>query len=138
MSDPGDSSHPTNQGGTGAAQPENGNQQRTARQKIDRGDNPSENVVERTRAWSGMWVVVAGDVAIVVAAVWGAIKIAGSTASASVIVAILTSAFTAVGTMTTAYFGIKSSANTAQYYRTPPLGSPPTADAPTAGPPPTG
>jgi hypothetical protein len=77
-----------------------------------------------------MWVVVAGDVTIVVAAVLGAIKASGSTASATIIVAILTSAFTAIGTMTTAYFGIKSSANTAQYYRTPTAGPPPTASPP--------
>ena len=71
-----------------------------------------------------MWVVAAGDVAIVVAAVWGVVKTAGGTASTSSLVAILTSAFTAIGTMTTAYFGIKSSANTAQHYR-PPTGNPP-------------
>jgi hypothetical protein len=100
MSNPGDSTHPIDQGGTGTAQPQIGNQQGTAvHQGITRADNPSENVVERTRAWTGMWVVVAGDVTIVVAAVWGAIKASGSTASASIIVAILTSAFTAIGTM---------------------------------------
>ena len=69
-----------------------------------------------------MWVVAAGDVAIVVAAVLGVIKAAGASASTSSIVAILTSAFTAIGTMTTAYFGIKSSANTAQHFRPPPTG----------------
>ena len=76
--------------------------------------NPSGNVVERTRAWTGMWVVAAGDVTIVLAAIWGVIKISGSGTSGSTIVAILTSAFTAIGTMTTAYFGIRSTANTAQ------------------------
>ncbi|HEX4255552.1 MAG TPA: hypothetical protein VH089_10720 [Streptosporangiaceae bacterium] len=75
---------------------------------------PSKNAVQRTRAWTGLLVVVAGDVAIAVAAIWGIIKTGqAGTASASE-VAILTSAFTAIGTMTTAYFGIKSMSNTAQ------------------------
>lgn len=128
MSDPADAAHPVSQVG---------NQPGTvARQDITKGNNPSQYVVERTRAWTGVWVVAAGDVAIIVAAVWGVIKAAGSTTSSSTIVAILTSAFTAVGTMTTAYFGIKSSANTAQYYRTPAAG-PPHAGPPHANPPPT-
>jgi len=80
-----------------------------------------------------MWVVAAGDVAIVVAAVWGVVKTAGGTASTSSLVAILTSAFTAIGTMTTAYFGIKSSANTAQHYRSATVSPPPTGNPPPAG-----
>ena len=84
-----------------------------------------------------MWVVAAGDVAIVVAAVWGVIKAAGTTTSTANIVAILTSAFTAIGTMTTAYFGIKSSANTAQHYRPPTVSPPPTVSS-TVTPPSTG
>jgi hypothetical protein len=63
-----------------------------------------------------MWVVVGGDVAIALAAIWGAIKISSTAASSSTLVAILTSAFTAIGTMTTAYFGIRSTANTAQRF----------------------
>ena len=59
--------------------------------------------------------MAAGDVAIVLAAVWGVVKTSGS-ANGSPIVAILTSAFTAIGTMTTAYFGIKSMSNTALGY----------------------
>jgi hypothetical protein len=62
-------------------------------------------------------VVIGGDVAIALAAIWGVIKVSGSASSGSSLVAILTSAFTAIGTMTTAYFGIKSAANTAQSYR---------------------
>jgi hypothetical protein len=63
-----------------------------------------------------MWVVVGGDVAIAVAAILGAVKVSSSATSSSTLVAILTSAFTAIGTMTTAYFGIRSTANTAQRF----------------------
>jgi hypothetical protein len=76
----------------------------------------SEEDVDKTRAWTGLIVVVGGDVAIVLAAVIALIKFAGSTANANnaVIASILSSAFAAIGTMTTAYFGIRESANTAQ------------------------
>lgn len=84
-----------------------------------RSDNPSDNVVQRTRAWTGQWVVVAGDAAIAAAAIWGVVKTSGTATTSSPIVAILTSAFTAIGTMTTAYFGIKSMSNTAQSYARP-------------------
>jgi hypothetical protein len=71
--------------------------------------------VDVTRAWTGLIVVVAGDVAIAVAAILGVLKVfdSGSSAGATIAVSILTSAFTAVGTMTTAYFGIRASSNTA-------------------------
>jgi len=71
--------------------------------------------VERTRARTGALVVIGGDVIILLAtgaAVW-AIK--SDMNSSAAIVSILTSAFTTVGTMTTAYFGIRAMANTAQY-----------------------
>jgi hypothetical protein len=84
-----------------------------------RSANPTEYVVERTRAWTGMWVVAAGDVAIALAAIWGVVKASGTGTSGSIVVAILTSAFTAIGTMTTAYFGIRASSNTAQHYKPP-------------------
>jgi hypothetical protein len=76
----------------------------------------SDEDVDRTRAWTGLFVVVGGDVAIAVAAIVALIKFAGSTANANnaVIASILSSAFAAIGTMTTAYFGIRESANTAQ------------------------
>lgn len=76
----------------------------------------SEEQVDRTRAWTGLLVVVGGDVAIAVAAVVALIKFAGSSANSNnaVIASILSSAFAAIGTMTTAYFGIRESANTAQ------------------------
>jgi hypothetical protein len=45
-------------------------------------------------------------------------------------VAILTSAFTAIGTMTTAYFGIKSMSNTAQSYASPGPAAPQPGGAP--------
>lgn len=74
----------------------------------------SENSVQKTRAWTGLLVVAVGDVAIVIAAVFGIVKVAGSTTHATSVVAILSSGFTAVGTMTTAYFGIRAASNTAQ------------------------
>jgi hypothetical protein len=88
---------------------------RSPGQPASRSANPSDNAVQRTRAWTGLWVVVGGDVAIAAAAVFGIWKTAGN-ASSSPMVAILTSAFTAIGTMTTAYFGIKTMSNTAQSF----------------------
>lgn len=90
-----------------------------APEHASRSDNPTDNAVQRTRAWTGLWVVVGGDVAIAIAAVWGVVKTASAAPANSPTVAILTSAFTAIGTMTTAYFGIKSMSNTAQSYATP-------------------
>jgi hypothetical protein len=77
---------------------------------------PSDEDVDRTRAWTGLLVVVGGDVAIAVAAIIALVKFAGSTTSSnnSVLASILSSAFAAIGTMTTAYFGIRESSNTAQ------------------------
>jgi hypothetical protein len=69
--------------------------------------------VERTRARVGLLVVVVGDVTIVVATVVGVLVIHGS-AGGTAAVSILTSAFTAISTMTTAYFGIRAASNTAQ------------------------
>jgi hypothetical protein len=73
--------------------------------------NPTENAVQRTRAWVGLLVVAGGDALIAGAAIYGVWRLgkdAGQT------VAILTSAFTAISTMTAAYFGIRAAANTAQ------------------------
>lgn len=71
--------------------------------------------VQATRARMGVIVVVAGDIAIALAAIWGVVKVTDASGSnGSSLVAILTSAFTAIGTMTTAYFGIKSMSSTAQ------------------------
>ncbi len=71
--------------------------------------NASDVGLQKTRAWAGLLVVVLGDAAITIAAIWG-VAGAGSAPTA----AVLTSAFTAVSTMTTAYFGIRAATNTAQ------------------------
>ncbi|HEX6450253.1 MAG TPA: hypothetical protein VF060_12410 [Trebonia sp.] len=63
---------------------------------------------------TGLLAVVAGDFAIAIAAVLGIIYVSrGSSAASTQIAAILSGGFTAIGTMTTAYFGIKSIANAA-------------------------
>src|SRR6516164_7524059 len=69
--------------------------------------------VEKTRSWTGLWAVALGDFAIALAAILGVywVKSTGTTSATSV-VSILTSGFTAIGTLTTAYFGIKAAANT--------------------------
>ena len=74
--------------------------------------NPSENALQRTRAWTGLLVVIAGDALIGGAATFGVIK--SGAASSAQSVAILSSAFTAISTMTAAYFGIRAATNTAQ------------------------
>jgi hypothetical protein len=77
----------------------------------------SASRVEKVRAWAGLIAVVSGDAAIAIAATVGIIHFAGSGTSSQVlpqVVAILSSAFTAIGTMTTAYFGIKAMSNTAK------------------------
>jgi hypothetical protein len=67
--------------------------------------------VEKVRAWTSLLAVFLGDAVICLAVLIG---IGSSDASAQTSVAILGAAFTAVATMTTAYFGIKGIANTAQ------------------------
>src|SRR5689334_1608612 len=80
---------------------------------------PSDDV-QKVRSWTGLLVVVIGDAAIAVAGIFGIVAASGGTGAAAAdgnttpIVAILTSAFTAIGTMTTAYFGIRAMSNTAQ------------------------
>ncbi|MEX2980699.1 hypothetical protein [Streptomyces sp. C36] len=71
--------------------------------------NASDVGLQKTRAWAGLVVVVLGDAAITLAAIWGVHSADGAATTA-----ILTSAFTAVSTMTTAYFGIRAATNTAQ------------------------
>ena len=91
-----------------------------------RAGGTSDPGVERTRALTGLIAVVAGDVAIAVAAILGIVfATRGSVASSALpqVVAILSSGFTAIGTMTTAYFGIKSMSNTANNLAGPPTGS---------------
>ena len=82
----------------------------------------SDDSVERVRAWAGLAAVVAGDAAIAIAAIVGIIHFAGSGSSTQAlpqVVAILSGAFTAIGTMTTAYFGIKAMSNTAKALKSP-------------------
>src|SRR6266540_1195335 len=58
--------------------------------------DPSENAVQRTRAWTGLLVVIAGDALIGGAAAFGVFK--GGDATSAQSVAILSSAFTAIST----------------------------------------
>ena len=81
--------------------------------------NRSKNDVQSTRSWTGLLVVAAGDVAIALSAILTIFWITSRAGSATgdqlnPVVAILTSAFTAIGTLTTAYFGIRATSNTAQ------------------------
>jgi arginine exporter protein ArgO len=66
--------------------------------------------VQRTRALTGLFVVVMGDLTIVAAAIIGLVVLGADSQA----VAILTSAFTAISSITTAYFGIRAATNTAQ------------------------
>ncbi|MEU6143022.1 hypothetical protein ABZ848_21970 [Streptomyces sp. NPDC047081] len=69
---------------------------------------------ERVRSLSGAAAVFFGDAAVAVAASIGVLHVAGTTNGSAQIVGILSAAFTAVSTTTTAYFGIKAMSNTAQ------------------------
>jgi hypothetical protein len=79
-------------------------------------DNPTENTVQLARSRAGVIVVVAGDVVIALAAFIGISKFSSGGSAGVSMVAILTTAFTAISTMTTAYFGIKTVSNTAQSF----------------------
>ncbi|WP_330339059.1 hypothetical protein [Streptomyces sp. NBC_00557] len=67
--------------------------------------------VEKTRARYGLLAVIVSNLAIAGVAMFGVWRLDGDE---SVIVGILTAAFTAVSSMTTAYLGIKAVANTAK------------------------
>ncbi|MEU3418674.1 hypothetical protein AB0F39_09030 [Streptomyces murinus] len=71
----------------------------------------TEIELEKDKAKFGLLAVMASNVAIVAVAVVGVWRLKGDT---SVIVGILTAAFTAVSSMTTAYLGIKAVSNTAR------------------------
>ncbi|MBX7555007.1 hypothetical protein K1Y78_45635 [Streptomyces sp. tea 10] len=71
----------------------------------------ADNQLERIRARYGLLAIIAGNLAIVVVAIVGVWRLHGDKA---VIVGILTAAFTAVSSMTTAYLGIKAISNTAK------------------------
>ena len=66
--------------------------------------------VQTTRAWTGLVVVLIGDVGIALAA----ILVAWHVNQGPQAVAILTSAFTAMTAITAAYFGIRGATNAAQ------------------------
>jgi hypothetical protein len=68
--------------------------------------------VQQTRAWAGALVVFIGAGAITGVTLWGFTKAISK--DITPIVAILSSAFTAIATMITAYFGIRAVTNTAQ------------------------
>jgi hypothetical protein len=74
----------------------------------------ADSGVLKTRAWTGLLVVIFGDIAIALAAILAVVHVTNSGQNGSLVVSIASSAFTAIGTMTTAYFGIRSMSNTAQ------------------------
>ncbi|WTP28197.1 hypothetical protein OG975_22790 [Streptomyces sp. NBC_00203] len=67
--------------------------------------------LERYRARYGLQAVLLSNLAIAVVAIFGVWRLDGDK---SVIIGVLTAAFTAVSTMTTAYLGIKAVSNTAK------------------------
>ncbi|AOR33446.1 hypothetical protein BFF78_22375 [Streptomyces fodineus] len=67
--------------------------------------------LEKNRARYGLLAVVVSNLAIAGVAIFGVWRLDGDK---SVIVGILTAAFTAVSSMTTAYLGIKAVSNTAK------------------------
>ncbi|MGW1911933.1 hypothetical protein ACWCQS_14700 [Streptomyces sp. NPDC002076] len=67
--------------------------------------------LEKVRARYGLLAIVISNLAIVTVAIIGVWRLDGDK---SVIVGILTAAFTAVSSMTTAYLGIKAISNTAK------------------------
>ncbi|MER6463624.1 hypothetical protein ACWC4D_14005 [Streptomyces sp. NPDC001288] len=67
--------------------------------------------LEKVRARYGLLAVVISNLAIAAVAVFGVWRLSGDT---SVIIGVLTAAFTAVSSMTTAYLGIKAVSNAAK------------------------
>ncbi|MET8408712.1 hypothetical protein ABZV34_11570 [Streptomyces sp. NPDC005195] len=67
--------------------------------------------LERYRARYGLQAVLLSNLAIAGVAIFGVWRLGGDK---SVIIGVLTAAFTAVSSMTTAYLGIKAVSNTAQ------------------------
>ncbi|GGN02199.1 hypothetical protein [Streptomyces fuscichromogenes] len=67
--------------------------------------------LEKERARYGLLAVVVSNLAIAAVAVFGVWRLNGNE---SVIIGVLTAAFTAVSSMTTAYLGIKAVSNTAK------------------------
>ncbi|MBW8797257.1 MAG: hypothetical protein JF597_27755 [Streptomyces sp.] len=81
--------------------------------------------LEKDRARYGLLAVVVSNLSIAAVAVFGVWRLNGNE---SVIIGVLTAAFTAVSSMTTAYLGIKAVSNTAKSMAaavsTPPTGTP--------------
>ncbi|MFD8720358.1 hypothetical protein ACFV2H_20725 [Streptomyces sp. NPDC059629] len=105
-------------------------------------DRVGEDIqLERTRARYGLLAVVVSNLAIAGVAAFGVWRLGGDR---SVIVGVLTAAFTAVSSMTTAYLGIKAVSNTAKSiassaaasHQAPAATHPATASAPSAPSPP--
>ncbi|MGW7238644.1 hypothetical protein [Streptomyces sp. NPDC054804] len=95
--------------------------------------------LEKDRARYGLLAVVISNLAIAAVAVFGVWRLRGDT---SVIIGVLSAAFTAVSSMTTAYLGIKAVSNTAKSMAAAASASaahttPPTPAAPTTTAPPT-
>ncbi|MER5789169.1 hypothetical protein [Streptomyces sp. NPDC001980] len=67
--------------------------------------------LEKDRARYGLLAIVVSNLAIAAVAVFGVWRLNGNE---SVIIGVLTAAFTAVSSMTTAYLGIKAVSNTAK------------------------
>ncbi|MFC9926600.1 hypothetical protein [Streptomyces sp. NPDC127190] len=90
--------------------------------------------IEKTRARYGLLAVLFSNLAIVAVAGIGVWRLDGDK---GVIVGVLTAAFTAVSSMTTAYLGIKAVANTARAvslggHAQPSASTPPAQPAPSA------
>ncbi len=108
-----------------------------------------DDPVERTRAWTGLWVVVVGDLMIFGGALVAVLTLNSDGTAGTAVVSVMSSAFATIGTMTTAYFGIKSASSTAQSSlnnarltlhppATPIAHAPATAPASSSGPPSSG
>lgn len=70
-----------------------------------------DNALDKSRSLYGLLAVIISNVAIAGVAIFGVWQLDGDKA---VIVGVLTAAFTAVSSMTTAYLGIKAVSNTAK------------------------
>ncbi|MER6384117.1 hypothetical protein ACWDBD_40680 [Streptomyces sp. NPDC001118] len=71
----------------------------------------TDSALEKTQARYGLLALIISNLAIAAVAIFGVWQLDGDK---SVIVGILTAAFTAVSSMTTAYMGIKAVSNTAK------------------------
>jgi hypothetical protein len=72
----------------------------------------TEASLQKTRAWAAALVVFLGAAAITGVTLWGLIH--ANSINITLLIAFLSSAFTAIATMITAYFGIRAVTNAAQ------------------------